>query len=172
MITSTAPTEIPPAPSLVGHYAGAVSRFLSYPIDVIVSGALFAVGSAAVTVVVNYLFDTNFADNDGPGWAIALAVWEFVYFWYSWALAGKTPGMAMLGILVVKRDGTDLSWIRAFIRALVFPISFMFFGLGFIGLIIGRERRALHDVAAGSVVVYAWDARAARLRLLARSSAA
>jgi hypothetical protein len=30
------------------------------------------------------------------------------------------------------------------------------------------NRRALHDLVAGTVVVYAWDARAARMRYLAR----
>ncbi len=30
------------------------------------------------------------------------------------------------------------------------------------------ERRALHDVIAGTAVVYPWDARAQRLRFLAR----
>ena len=172
MTTAPAPTVIPPASSLVGHYAGAVSRFLAYVIDVIVSGVLFAVGSAAITVVVNYVFDTDITDNGGPGWAIALSVWEFVYFWYSWAVTGKTPGMAALGIRVVKRDGSDLGWTRAFVRTLVLPIAFTFFLFAFIGVVIGRERRALQDVAAGSVVVYDWDARAARLRLLARNAAA
>ena len=33
-----------------------------------------------------------------------------------------------------------------------------------------REHRALHDLIAGTAVVYAWDARAARLRFLAREA--
>jgi hypothetical protein len=53
----------------------------------------------------------------------------------------------------------------------VFPFSFLFFGLGLIGIAIGQEHRALHDVAAGSTVVYDWDARAARLRFLAKRTA-
>jgi hypothetical protein len=36
--------------------------------------------------------------------------------------------------------------------------------------VLGRRRRALHDVIAGTVVIYSWDARAARLRFLSRSS--
>ena len=55
-------------------------------------------------------------------------------------------------------------------RALVFPLSFLFFGLGFVGIVVQRERRALHDLIAGCAVIYAWDARAARLRLLAREA--
>jgi uncharacterized RDD family membrane protein YckC len=45
-------------------------------------------------------------------------------------------------------------------------------GLGFIGILLGRNRRALHDVIAGTVVIYSWDARAARLRFLSRASSA
>ena len=33
-----------------------------------------------------------------------------------------------------------------------------------------RRHRALYDLIAGTVVVYAWDARAARLRFLARQA--
>jgi uncharacterized RDD family membrane protein YckC len=36
------------------------------------------------------------------------------------------------------------------------------------GILLGRDRRALHDVIAGTTVVYDWDAREARIRSLAR----
>jgi hypothetical protein len=35
---------------------------------------------------------------------------------------------------------------------------------------VQREHRAVYDLIAGTAVVYAWDARAARLRFLARQS--
>jgi uncharacterized RDD family membrane protein YckC len=47
-------------------------------------------------------------------------------------------------------------------------LSIVVFGLGFIGILVQRERRALHDLLAGTAVIYSWDARAARLRWLAR----
>jgi hypothetical protein len=43
-------------------------------------------------------------------------------------------------------------------------------GLGFAGILVQHEHRALHDLIAGTAVVYAWDARAARLRFLAREA--
>ena len=43
-------------------------------------------------------------------------------------------------------------------RTLVFPLSFLLLGLGFVGILIDGERRALHDVIAGTTVVYTWDA--------------
>jgi uncharacterized RDD family membrane protein YckC len=54
------------------------------------------------------------------------------------------------------------------VRTLAFPLSFLLLGLGFLGILLRRDRRALHDVIAGTTVVYAWDAREARLRSLAR----
>ncbi|MGH3277214.1 MAG: hypothetical protein ACRDNZ_23155, partial [Streptosporangiaceae bacterium] len=36
--------------------------------------------------------------------------------------------------------------------------------------LVQREHRALHDLIAGTAVIYAWDARAARLRFLARQA--
>ena len=67
-------------------------------------------------------------------------------------------------------DGSVLEPRRGVVRALVFPLSFLLFGLGFLGILVQREHRALHDLIAGTVVIYAWDARAARLRFLARQA--
>lgn len=47
---------------------------------------------------------------------------------------------------------------------------FLLMGVGFLGILVQREHRALHDLIAGTAVIYAWDARAARLRFLARQA--
>ena len=78
--------------------------------------------------------------------------------------------MAVLGVRVVRADGDGLEPWRGVVRALVFPLSFLLFGLGFLGILVQREHRALHDLIAGTAVVYSWDARAARLRFLARQA--
>ena len=96
--------------------------------------------------------------------------WQFFYFGYSWAMSGRTAGMAVLGVRVVRADGWAIDPWRGVLRALVFPLSFLLFGLGFLGILVQRERRALHDLIAGTAVIYAWDARAARLRFLAREA--
>jgi hypothetical protein len=58
----------------------------------------------------------------------------------------------------------------ATVRTLVFPLSFLLCGPGFTGIFLQRNRRALHGMTAGTAVVYAWDARAARLRFLDRDA--
>src|ERR1700685_2681584 len=76
--------------------------------------------------------------------------------------------MALLGVKGVAADGTQAGPRRAVIRTLAFPLSFLLLGLGFTGILFQRDRRALQDMIAGTAVVYAWDAHAARLRYLDR----
>jgi uncharacterized RDD family membrane protein YckC len=154
-----------------GHYAGSVSRFLAFVIDVVVSSGLFALGLAATSFVAQVVSGHPITWNRSDVVvAIIFGAWEFFYFGYSWAASGRTLGMATLGLRVIRADGAGLDPWRGIVRSLVFPLSFLFFGLGFLGILVQREHRALHDLIAGSAVVYSWDARAARLRFLAREA--
>jgi uncharacterized RDD family membrane protein YckC len=154
-----------------GNYAGAVSRFLAYVIDIAVIAGLFALALAASSFVAEVITGRSIEWNrSNVVVAIIFVAWQFFYFGYSWAASGRTLGMAVLGIRVVQADGTSLDPWRGVVRALVFPLSFLLFGLGFLGILVQHEHRALHDLIAGSAVIYAWDARAARLRFLAREA--
>jgi len=154
-----------------GHYAGSVSRFLAYAIDLTVSSAVFALALAAISYIAKIVAGHQISWNrSNIVVAIIFVAWEFLYFGYSWAASGRTLGMAVLGVRVVRADGELINPWRGYLRALVFPLSFLLLGLGFLGILVQRERRALHDLIAGTAVVYAWDARAARLRFLAREA--
>jgi uncharacterized RDD family membrane protein YckC len=154
---------------LQGHYAGFVSRFVAYVVDLGVISGVFGLTLAAASFAASLItgHPINWDGNNLLA-AIAYGCWWFVYFAYSWGAMGKTFGMALLGVRVVSREGDIAGARRAIVRTLVFPFSFLLFGLGFIGVLIEDERRALHDIVADTVVVYAWDARAQQLRFLAR----
>jgi uncharacterized RDD family membrane protein YckC len=155
--------------SLQGKYAGFASRFAAFAADVAVTLALFMLALAAIGFAARVLTGTDITWSRGSIWVIvAYAVWAFIYFAYSWAASGRTAGMALFGVRVVRDDGTDVAGRRAVVRTLALPLSFLFLGLGFTGILLGDRRRALHDVIAGTAVVYSWDARAARLRFLSR----
>lgn len=158
--------------SALGCYAGAASRFSAYAVDVILTWAAFTLGLAGVSFAI--LIVTGRSVNWHLGNTLAVGVvfaaWELTYFGYCWATAGRTPGMALLGLRVVRGDGADLDPWRGVLRALVFPLSIIPFGLGFTGILVQRQHRALHDLLAGTAVIYFWDARATRLRFLARTS--
>jgi uncharacterized RDD family membrane protein YckC len=152
-----------------GHYAGAVTRLVAFAADVGASWGLFTLGAAAVTFSVQLVTGHHFELSDYQiGSLVVLAVWEFVYFSYQWTLGGRTIGMALLGIRVVRTDGSMIGARHAVLRTLTLPLSFLILGLGFLGILTNRDRHALHDRLAGTGVVYSWDARAARLRWLAR----
>src|SRR5262245_751298 len=154
-----------------GNYAGSVSRFLAYAIDLFASTAVYTLALAAISYVVQIVTGEQVSWNRQNILVVVLYVaWEFFYFGYSWAVSGRTFGMAVLGVRVVRADGAPAEPRRGVVRALVFPLSFLLLGLGFLGILVQRERRALHDLIAGTAVIYAWDARAARLRFLAREA--
>jgi len=76
--------------------------------------------------------------------------------------------MWLLGVQVVGQDGGRAGTRRGLVRTFAFPLSFILLGLGFISILFQHDRRALHDLIADTAVIYAWDARDARLRSLAR----
>jgi uncharacterized RDD family membrane protein YckC len=144
------------APS--GEYAGSATRLAAYAVDVLVSTVVLAalvVGFVAVvSIVMGNEIKLKVPSEIG---APATAAWLFLYFFASWATAGKTPGMALLGLRVAQRNGGVIGTRQAAVRTLAFPLSFIG-GLGFVGIVFGREHRALHDVIAGTTVVYGSDA--------------
>jgi uncharacterized RDD family membrane protein YckC len=156
----------------LGHYAGAASRFAAYAVDVILSWGAFTLGLAGVTFAIRIITGRSVSWHLGGSVAVGVVfvMWELTYFGYCWAAAGRTPGMALLGLRVVRTDGADLDPWRGVLRAVLFPLSVLLCGLGFVGILVQREHRALHDLLAGTAVIYSWDARATRLRFLARST--
>lgn len=155
---------------LQGHYAGAVTRLAAYVIDTVTVSSLFAVGASVFEYLVADVFGIDFEVADSPlAASVTFAVWSFLYFAVPLAASGRTFGSAVLGLRVVRSDGRELDPRHAVVRVLVFPLSFLFFGAGFVPILVRRDRHALQDLIADTAVVYAWDARAAHLRFLARS---
>ena len=162
--------EYEPETSKQGHYAGPATRAAAYIIDLALSLGVFVISTAIIFFLLSLVTSFDLQSDELPWWltVILIGSWEFLYFGGSWAASGKTPGMALLGLRVVNRDGSDLDPWRGFVRAPALGVTMLTFGLGFVGVVVGRENRGLQDVIVGSVVVYDWDARAARLRFLAR----
>jgi uncharacterized RDD family membrane protein YckC len=177
-LTTRNPKDRPTAPStleveaavdekgrgqVTGHYAGPISRLASFAVDVGVIWGVFLLIAASVRFVADLFLGSDFEVTDAWQWigGAAFLMWAFVYLWLGLVLAGRTGGMALIGLRAVERDGTPLSGKSALVRTLVFPFSFLFFGLGFLGMLFSPERRTLHDAAAGSAVVYDWGDRPA-----------
>ena len=157
--------------SLQGHYAGIVTRVAAFGIDVVVAMTLFTLGGAVIEYVLSSLIGRRISLSSAPILSgILLVLWLLVYFAYPVAVGGRTLGMAFVGLEVVSKDGRQASGKSAVLRTIFMPLSIIFLGIGIIMILVNRDRRALHDLIAGTSVVYSWNARAARLRFLAKRS--
>jgi uncharacterized RDD family membrane protein YckC len=80
----------------------------------------------------------------------------FVYYVVCLSLFGKTIGMMLLGLRVVRADGRKPGPARAAVRTLAYTISSILM-LGFLWIAIDNRRQAWHDKIAHTFVVYDWD---------------
>lgn len=171
------PVPSAPVTNVTGHYAGPITRLVAHLLDVAVAGGVFTFTSGALSSLLTTVgVPVDEITRGGVLFVAAFIAWLFLYWWAGTAVAGRTPGMAVVGLRIVTRDGAPLSGRRASVRVLVLPLSIALLGLGLIGIVVDRERRGLHDVAAGSTVVYDWGDRKATMptplaRWLARHAA-
>lgn len=166
------PIQPPPADKTErrqGNYAGAVSRAIAFGVDVGLIWGLYALGVYALSLATQLLFgkSINLSKHQLAGLIVVL-VWGFIYFAYQWTLGGRTLGMALFGLQAVGADGSPITGRQAVVRTLALPLSFLILPLALLMILVQRERRPLHDLIGHTAVVYAWDARAARLRWLAQ----
>jgi uncharacterized RDD family membrane protein YckC len=80
--------------------------------------------------------------------------------WYvvgGWARTGRTPGKALLRLSVVAAGppvaGPGIGLRRAFVRFLCYGLSGGLLCIGYLLVLFRKDRRALHDLLAGTRVV-------------------
>ena len=148
-----------------GRYAGPVSRLLAFAADAFLIFAFFAIGTSVLNYLIRLLtgYQLERGSTYGGWWAVALGIWAFVYFWIGPSLAGRTLGMALVGLRVVATDGSAIGQRQSFVRVLTLPLSIILLGVGLLMAVFGGERKALHDHLARTCVVYDWGERPAEM---------
>jgi uncharacterized RDD family membrane protein YckC len=137
------------------------ARAIDYVLVVIAAVAFFVL-MAIVTVVLTGSDQTT--DAEGTLWALLFVFgWGLLLFFYDWLYLvtwGRTLGKMMVGIKVVSAaDGGRLSQGQAMGRSAFFgfpqslPVVGHIFTLAESMAALGEEKRALHDRAAGTVVI-------------------
>ncbi|MFE6447319.1 RDD family protein [Nocardiopsis dassonvillei] len=137
------------------------ARAIDYVL-VVIAAVVFFVLMAIVTVVLTGSDQTT--DAEGTLWALLFVFgWGLLLFFYDWLYLvtwGRTLGKMMVGIKVVSAaDGGRLSQGQAMGRSAFFgfpqslPVVGHVFTLAESMAALGEEKRALHDRAAGTVVI-------------------
>jgi len=168
------------ASAVQGRYAGLFSRGLAIFVD---CGCLTVSFAIMVLIIQLYLMlfvgnvreDIREMVNKDVVWAIVsreylwtfilYCIYWYVYFFLSTVLTGRTLGMGLAGIKVVdSQTGLEISGYQAFIRTLLLPLSVTFMPVLIVVGVIRKDGRPVHDIVAGTGVVYRWNARMAGLR--------
>jgi len=80
----------------------------------------------------------------------------FAYNWYFWMVnKGQTPGKMLVGIRVIRADGSPLTSVDVLLRTLGFFVSMFVFLLGFLWLLVDRDGQGWHDKIADTRVIMA-----------------
>jgi uncharacterized RDD family membrane protein YckC len=81
-------------------------------------------------------------------------VFSILYFATFYSLVNYTPGKYLVGLRVVRTDGFRLGFWRSVVRGIGYYLSALLLFMGFIWIIFDKNRQALHDKIANTVVIY------------------
>ena len=149
-------------PSVLGRYAGFVTRLAAFVVDRFITVAIVLVTTLAVQYVldafrINQLFGFGeiswqvAAISDTTFYLVVTVLYDIGF----WMLAGQTPGKRLLGLRVLRTDGQRLRIGNAIRRELAYLVSAILF-LGFLWILLDDRRQGWHDKLAGTIVVYSW----------------
>jgi uncharacterized RDD family membrane protein YckC len=84
---------------------------------------------------------------------LCIALW-WCYFIVGWGLLGATPGKWAMGLRIIDyRQRCPIGPTRAVLRLAAYCVSSITFEWGHLLILLRTDRRALHDVLAGTRVV-------------------
>jgi uncharacterized RDD family membrane protein YckC len=129
------------------QYVGVGMRFLALLIDGIILGIIGAVLGVIFRLTLGTSAGTTVASSIG-------SIIGIVYFFWLEATQGATLGKRMLGLRIVKIDGSPIGWSESIIRNLLRIIDGLFVYLvGAILIWTSPQRQRLGDRVAKTVVV-------------------
>lgn len=146
-----------------GRYANLATRAVAVVLDAGVVLGSYAIVVAVVDVLGRAVLDVSVGRAIGLPAVVALVAWALLYLVIDVAITGRTVGKAVVGLRVLHRDGSPVRPLGALVRAVTFPLSIAFAGVGLVMILAHRRHQALHDILARTVVVYDWGDRPAQL---------
>ncbi|MFI5897730.1 RDD family protein [Actinoplanes sp. NPDC051513] len=139
-----------PALSVAG-FAGVVSRTIAYVIDALIVSIASAGTAAGISLVASVVGSDarDLARTLTAAYLVALPAVFALYCTVLWGLAGRTIGMAMVGIRVVGTNRRPVRWWSALVRGILLA----YFPIGSLWLLVDRRHRAIHDLIARTLVI-------------------
>lgn len=144
--------------------AGIGSRFIAALADTLLIVLLQLIVNLLLLLIIGPTLGAGLetADSQTLSWAAAVIgliafafLWGYYIFFEMW-WNGQSPGKRLVGLRVIRSDGTPISLSEAIIRNLIRIVDFLplYYGVGVITMFIDAQARRLGDLAAGTLVVY------------------
>jgi uncharacterized RDD family membrane protein YckC len=83
-------------------------------------------------------------------WMLFVAVGFHAWFWTH---GGQTLGMRAWRLRLIADDGGKVALKQALVRYAVAILSWLALGVGFLWILVDREKRAWHDIASGTRLI-------------------
>lgn len=141
--------------SVKARPAGFMRRVISYSIDLFIIFVLLLIFIYWGAMGMQLSWDSDFllASTTGNLFVLSFVFLYTGYFTFFHACGGQTPAKMILRIMVVDKNGLPPSHFRSLMRSLGLFLSHLFFGFGFLLVMIGSKKRALHDLLTGTHVM-------------------
>lgn len=137
-----------------GLPAGFVTRLLALIIDLLI----LTVVVSTITVVAQFVgrslgVSEQFLKLIALGTTAVGAVFIFLYFVLLTIMGGQTVGKRIMGVRIVRLDGSRVKWWPAVRRLIGLVLSIPLFW-GFLLCLVDNRRQDFADKLAGTVVIY------------------
>ena len=137
-------------------YAGLVTRSLALGIDLLAINAAIAVIGAVISLVASML---NLGDLEADTLVVAalLGAWWLLvstYLVLFWTLVGQTPGMSLMHLRVVARDGRRPGLVQSIVRLGGMVLAAIPLMAGYALILFDDRRQGLQDKLARTFVLY------------------
>jgi uncharacterized RDD family membrane protein YckC len=148
-----------------GKPAGLGWRLLALLAD----GVLFTVGSVIpfTPLLATLMFERYLLGPDAlppsehtkallqGGCTVLWVIFALYYVIDGWARRGGTPGLRLCGLrLIDYRHKQPIGYLRALLRFAALLVTALTLGLGYLLVPFRRDRKALHDLLAGTIVTH------------------
>jgi uncharacterized RDD family membrane protein YckC len=138
--------------------AGFFIRFAAYFFDLVVVSLCTLFLLLVLFILMNYFSNNNVSISEVLN-SVLIPFYLFsyllkcFYFTYFHSYNGQTVGKLICGIRVVDKKGKNISIFKSLVRFFGYYLSLYCLGLGFLWVIVDKNKQGWHDKLAGSIVV-------------------